>query len=404
MDTIKELYKIGNGPSSSHTMGPQIAAARFKNRNMDATKYVIELYGSLALTGKGHLTDKVIFATLGKEKTEVKFIPELFYEYHPNGMKLYAYKENQVIDEELVFSVGGGSLKHLNEPRETTHKSYYKHKYMNDILAYCEERKISLLDYILECEDADILEYAKNILVTMFDAVERGLEKTGSLPGPLKIQRRANSIYKKYLESKDYNSLVFSATLAVSEENSSGGIIVTSPTCGASGVMPGVLYAYFKTEKCSMDELAKALLVGGLIGNLVKHNASISGAEVGCQGEVGTACSMTAAALAYLKGGTNKQIEYAAEIALEHHLGMTCDPVLGYVQIPCIERNALSARRAIDSCNFALLTDGEHYIKLDDVIVSLKETGKDLHSNYRETSLGGLAKIKLPIYEETESD
>lgn len=403
MDTLKELYKIGNGPSSSHTMGPQLAALRFKNRNKDATRFVVELYGSLALTGKGHLTDRILYNTLGKDKTEIKFIPELFYEYHPNGMKLFAYDGDNLIEEELVFSVGGGSLKALDEPRETAHKSYYELKFMNDILDYCEKNKISLLDYVLECEDDDILDFSKNIVVTMFDAVERGLQKVGSLPGPLKIQRRANSIYNKYLETKDYNSLVFSATLAVSEENSCGGVIVTSPTCGASGVLPGCMYAYFKTEKCSLDEIAKAVLVGGLVGNLVKHNASISGAEVGCQGEVGTACSMTAAALAYLKGGTNKQIEYAAEIALEHHLGMTCDPILGYVQIPCIERNALSARRAIDSCNFALLTDGDHYIKLDDVIVSLKETGKDLHSNYRETSLGGLAKIKLPTYEETEN-
>ena len=399
MDTIKELYKIGNGPSSSHTMGPQYAAARFKAKNKDATRWVVELYGSLALTGKGHLTDKILFDTLGKDKTEVIFKPELFYDYHPNGMKLFAYKDDELLEEELVFSVGGGSLKSLDEPRETNHKSYYKFNLMNDILKYCEDKKISLLDYVLECEDDDIIDYTRNIVVTMFDAVERGLKKSGNLPGPLKIQRRANSIYQKYVDTKDFNSLVFSATLAVSEENSCGGVIVTTPTCGASGVMPGVMYAYFKNEKYTIDEIVNAVLVGGLIGNLVKHNASISGAEVGCQGEVGTACSMTAAALAHLKGGTNLQIEYAAEIALEHHLGMTCDPILGYVQIPCIERNALSARRAIDSCNFALLTDGKHYITLDDVIVSLKETGKDMHPNYRETSLGGLARIKLPVYE-----
>ncbi|MCK9471187.1 MAG: L-serine ammonia-lyase, iron-sulfur-dependent, subunit alpha [Bacilli bacterium] len=405
MDTLKELYKVGNGPSSSHTMGPQFAALRFKNRHPNANRYVVELYGSLAATGRGHLTDKILYDTLGKNKTEVIFKPELFYDYHPNGMKLFAYSENNtIIEEELVFSVGGGSLKGLNEPREIAHKSYYPLRFMNDILHYCEKNNMSLLDYVLECEDDDILEFSKNVVVQMFDTVEKGLKKTGYLPGPLKIQRRANSIYNKYIENKDFNSLVFSATLAVSEENASGGIVVTTPTCGASGVLPGVMYAYFKTEKCSIEDIAKAVLVGGLVGNLVKHNASISGAEVGCQGEVGTACSMTAAALAYLKGGNNKHQEYAAEIALEHHLGMTCDPILGYVQIPCIERNALSARRAIDSCNFALLTDGNHYIKLDDVIVSLKETGKDLHSNYRETSLGGLAKIKLPLYEETESE
>lgn len=401
MDTLRELYKIGNGPSSSHTMGPQFAAQRFLERNKNADKFVVELYGSLALTGKGHLTDFIIYETLGRARTNVIFKSDVNYDYHPNGMKFFAYIDDKLVDEELVFSVGGGSLKHLDEPREVNHKSYYPHKSMVEILAYCNFKNYSLIDYILECEGYEILDYIKNIIDCMFQAVERGLSKTGPLPGPLRIQRRANSIYKKYLETKDFNSLVFASTLAVSEENASGGVIVTSPTCGSSGVMPGVLYALYKENKYTLDELINAVLVGGLIGNLVKHNASISGAEVGCQGEVGTACSMTAASLAYLKGGTNYHIEYAAEIALEHHLGMTCDPILGYVQIPCIERNALSARRAIDSAQFALLTDGTHYISLDEVIKSLKETGKDLHQNYRETSLGGLAKIKLPTYEES---
>jgi len=274
---------------------------------------------------------------------------------------------------------------------------------MTEILAYCKFKNLTLHDYILECEGNGILDYIERIVEVMFQAVERGLNKTGALPGPLKIQRRAKSIFNKYLETKDFNSLVFASTLAVSEENASGGLIVTSPTCGSSGVMPGVLYALYKEKKHSLFEIYNAVLVGGLIGNLVKHNASISGAEVGCQGEVGTACAMTAASYAYLKGGNNYQIEYAAEIALEHHLGMTCDPILGYVQIPCIERNALSARRAIDSATFALLTDGSHYISLDEVIKSLKETGKDLHEKYRETSLGGLAKIKLPTYEENDN-
>lgn len=404
MDTLRELYKIGNGPSSSHTMGPQYAATTFLERNKNATKFVVELYGSLALTGKGHLTDKVIFDTLGKNRTEVVFKPELFYDYHSNGMKFFAYSDNVLIDEELVFSVGGGSLKKLNEPRDVSKKSFYPLRYMRDILKYCEEKNITLLDYVIECEDSNIINYSQDIVDAMFASVERGLSKDGPLPGILKIERRAKQMYEKYLQTKDFNSLVFSATLAVSEENASGGIIVTTPTCGASGVMPGVLYAYYKTGKFTKEQIANAVLVGGLIGNLVKHNASISGAEVGCQGEVGTACAMTAAALTYLEGGSNNHIEYAAEIALEHHLGMTCDPILGYVQIPCIERNALSARRVIDSSNFSLLTDGVHYIHLDDVIESLRETGKDLHTNYKETSIGGLAKIKLPIYEETEND
>ncbi|MDD4000557.1 MAG: L-serine ammonia-lyase, iron-sulfur-dependent, subunit alpha [Bacilli bacterium] len=394
MDTLRELFKIGNGPSSSHTMGPQKAAAIFLEKHQNAERFKVELYGSLALTGKGHLTDWVIKKVLGEEKTEVVFHPELFYDYHPNGMIFKAYQNGEKIDEWLIFSVGGGSLKELNEPR-TADVNYYSLNKMNDILDYVEKEQLNLLDYVIESEGEDILNYAMLIIETMFAAVERGLKTKGNLPGPMKVKRRASEFYQKYLEKKDVNSLIFASTLAVSEENASGNVIVTAPTCGSSGVLPGVLYTYEKTHNVGNNTLAKALLVGGLIGNLVKHNASISGAEVGCQGEIGTACSMAAAALAYLKGGSSKQIEYAAEIALEHHLGMTCDPVLGYVQIPCIERNALSARRAIDSCNFALLTDGEHYIDLDTVILTLKETGKDLNPNYRETSLGGLAKNKI---------
>lgn len=394
MDSLKELYKIGNGPSSSHTMGPKKAASLFLEKNKDADRFVCELYGSLALTGKGHLTDYIILQVLGSRRTKIFFRPDVFYDYHSNGMKFFAYKGEKLIDEYLVFSVGGGVLKKLNERRQED-KDYYRYHTMAEILDYIEKKEISFLDYVLESEADDILEYGEEILEAMFAAVERGISTVGELPGSLRLKRRAPSFYQKYLKNKDFNSLLFSATLAVSEENASGNIIVTAPTCGSSGVLPGVLYTYHQLEKYPKEKLVEAILVGGLIGNLVKQNASISGAEVGCQGEVGTACSMAAAALAYLKGGTSKQIEYAAEIALEHHLGMTCDPVRGYVQIPCIERNALSARRAIDSCEFALLTDGEHYIDLDSVIISLKETGKDLHSNYRETSLGGLAKIDI---------
>ena len=394
MDTLKELFKIGNGPSSSHTMGPKKAAEIFLERNKKANRFVVELFGSLALTGRGHLTDFIIKNVFGEDRCEIKFHPELFYEYHPNGMKFFAYIGDKIIDEWLVFSVGGGSLKELNQSRQSTHKSYYKIHSMNEILSYLEKNNKTFLDYVLESDEKDILDYAKSLLKVMFAAVENGLNAEGTLPGPLKVKRRAKSIYQKYIQSNDFSTLVFAASLAVSEVNASGGEIVTAPTCGASGVVPGVLYSYYKFENPSEEKLAEALLVGGLFGNLVKHNASISGAEVGCQGEIGTACCMAAASLAYLKGGTNKQIEYSAEIALEHHLGMTCDPVLGYVQIPCIERNAISARRAIDSCYYAMLTDGEHFIDFDSVVVSLKETGCDLHAKYRETSLGGLAKAK----------
>lgn len=395
MDTQKELFRIGYGPSSSHTMGPQKAAIIFKEKHPQANRFVVDLYGALALTGRGHLTDYIIKRMLGENKTEVRFLGELFYEYHPNGMKFYAYQDDLLLGEWLVFSVGGGALKELNEDRESHLNHYYRFKTMKDILSYLTTYKLSFIDYVLESEPKDILVWVEEVIDVMFKSVDRGLNNHEVLPGPLKIKRRASSIYEKYLQTNDFNALVFASTLAVSEENAGGGLIVTAPTCGSSGVLPGVLYSYYIKEKFPKQKLAKALLVGGLFGNLVKENASISGAEVGCQGEVGTACCMAAAALCYLLGGTNQQIEYAAEIALEHHLGMTCDPVLGYVQIPCIERNAISAKRAIDACDYAMLTDGKHFVDFDSVVTTLKETGKDLNAIYRETSLGGLAKVKI---------
>lgn len=393
MDTLRNLYKIGTGPSSSHTMGPKKAALIFKEKNIEADKFIVELYGSLAATGKGHLTDFIIKKTLGEEKTIVVFKPEVDYSYHPNSMKFFAYKEDEIIDEWLVFSVGGGEIRNLDEDRNGYTVDIYKHNNMNDILLYCNEKQISFYDYVIECEGESIIEYGKLILDTMMKTVERGLVATGKLPGTLNINRRANDFYKQYLEKNSASSLLFAATLSASEENASGGEMVTSPTCGASGVVPGILYLCKELFKVDESKLIEGLLVGGLIGNIVKSTGSISGAEVGCQGEVGVACSMGAAAYTYISGGNNNQIEYAAEIALEHHLGLTCDPVKGYVQIPCIERNAMSAKRAIDSAQFALMTDGNHYITFDDAIKTMVETGKDLNHKYRETSEGGLAKI-----------
>ena len=394
MDTIRELYKIGTGPSSSHTMGPKKAAVIFLERNKEADRFKAELYGSLAATGKGHLTDFIIKHTLGSERTEIEFKPEVDFDYHPNGMKLIAFKDNKIIDEWLVFSVGGGEIKNYNEERNSSNDNVYKHENMRQILEYCDNKKISFYDYVVECEGKEIIEYGEKILNTMFNTVERGLFKDDKLPGDLNISRRAKGFYEKYLEDDSLSTLAFAASMAASEENASGGEMVTAPTCGASGVVPGVLYTYYRRRNYSKQFLIEALLVGGLIGNIVKSTGSISGAEVGCQGEVGVACAMAAASVCYMLGGTNKQIEYAAEIALEHHLGLTCDPVKGYVQIPCIERNAMSCKRALDCAQFALLTDGNHYIKLDDAIQTMVETGKDLHHKYRETSEGGLAKIK----------
>ena len=394
MDTIKNLYKIGYGPSSSHTMGPKKAAEIFKNKNYSATNFVVELYGSLAATGKGHLTDYIIKKTLGIEKTQIIFKPEIEYDYHPNGMKLFAYNNDVIIDEWLVFSVGGGEIKELDEQRSNSNFSIYPFTYMKDILEYCDNNNISFSDYVVQSEGKEIYEYGEKILDVMFNTVERGLNRTDILPGELKIKRRAGEFYKKYLDDDSMSTLAFAASMAASEENAGGGEMVTAPTCGASGVLPGALYTYYKRRSLDKKILIEALLVAGLIGNIVKHTGSISGAEVGCQGEVGVACAMASAAITYILGGTNKQIEYAAEIALEHHLGLTCDPVKGLVQIPCIERNAMSCKRSIDCAQFALLTDGNHYIKLDDAIKTMVETGKDLHHKYRETSEGGLAKIK----------
>ncbi|HOI46442.1 MAG TPA: L-serine ammonia-lyase, iron-sulfur-dependent, subunit alpha [Bacilli bacterium] len=395
MDTIRNLYTIGSGPSSSHTMGPKKAAETFLKRNSNAHHFQVELYGSLASTGKGHLTDYIVAKTLGNERTNVLFLPEKTYQYHTNGLKFFAYNESSdLIDEWLVFSVGGGSLKELNESRRGDLNTY-PHKTMEEILHYCEEKHISLYEYVVECEGKDIIEFGKQIIKQMFLTIEKGLKEEADLPGDLHLQRRAKTFYNQYLESNNMNALIYAAALATSEENASGGTVVTAPTCGSSGVVPSVLYKFYKINETPMSKLVEGLLVGGLIGNLVKHNASISGAEVGCQGEVGTACSMAAAMAAHIKGGSLHQIEYAAEIGLEHHLGMTCDPILGYVQIPCIERNAMSSRRAIDSAEYALLTDGQHYMMLDSVIDALNETGKDLNEKYRETALGGLALKKV---------
>jgi L-serine dehydratase len=376
-------------------MGPKKAAELFLTKNQNATQFQVELYGSLASTGKGHLTDYIISQTLGEYRTTISFHPEKTYQYHTNGLKFFAYNEsNELIDEWLIFSVGGGALKELNESRRGNLNTYPQ-KTMEEIIQYCESKNINLYEYVVECEGKDIIEFGKQVVRQMFSTIEKGLKTEDDLPGDLHLQRRAKAFYTQYLETNNMNALIYAAALATSEENASGGTVVTAPTCGSSGVVPSVLYKFYKINETPMSKLVEGLLVGGIIGNLVKHNASISGAEVGCQGEIGTACSMAAAMAAHIKGGSLQQIEYAAEIGLEHHLGMTCDPILGYVQIPCIERNAMSSRRAIDSAEYALLTDGQHYIVLDSVIDALNETGKDINEKYRETAKGGLALKKV---------
>ena len=390
MDSIKNLFKIGNGPSSSHTMGPSIAAKQFLERNKDAKEFKVELFGSLALTGKGHLTDVTIQNVLGKNRTTITFNLNQLYTYHTNAMRFEAISDGLINDSWLVFSVGGGSLKELNEPRNTSGVDIYPHYAMSEILKYCDEEKITLNQYVDRFE-GDISDYLNEILMTMKEAIKTGINKVGYLPGGLNVERKSAKFYERYLVDKSINTLVFAYALATAEENGSGGVIVTSPTCGASGVLPGALMACREIYNYSDEKLIEAIKIAGLVGNLIKFNGSISGAEVGCQGEVGAACSMTAAAICFLFGGTNQQIEYAAEIGLEHHLGLTCDPVGGLVQIPCIERNALASAKAIDAANYAIITDGKHYISLDSVIEVMKQTGMDLHNKYKETSVGGLA-------------
>lgn len=391
METIKTIYKIGYGPSSSHTMGPGYAAERFLNKNLDATKFEVELFGSLALTGRGHMTDVTIQKILGSQKTKVIFNKTKVYDYHTNAMKFKAFKENKIIDEWLVFSVGGGDLKENNESRTESPLQVYPHKNMSEIINYCKTQKIDLLTYIEKYEKKDLKHYLSKVFDTMEMTLNKGINAIGILPGGLKVNRKANVFYQKYLNTGRLNDLVFAYALGVSEENASGGIVVTAPTCGSSGIVPAILFSQLNYYQVSKEKLIEALMVGGLIGNIVRTNASISGAEVGCQGEVGVACSMAAAMLVYLFGGDIETIEYGAEIALEHHLGLTCDPVDGLVQIPCIERNALSALAAYNAAEYAMIAGNKHTVTLDDVIEVMRDTGIDLKEKYKETSLGGLA-------------
>lgn len=392
MDTLKELYKIGSGPSSSHTMGPQRAAERFKNENPDAESFRAILYGSLAATGKGHLTDYIIEKTIAPKKVEIVWEEDIIKDFHPNGMKFEALdKDKNVTAEWTVYSVGGGTIAEEGQ-RNSKSNSIYHLDTMDEIVKWCKENNKTLVDFVLECEPKDIKDYIKTIKDAMRKSIDDGLSTDEIIPGKLLLKRRASTFYNAYKKDKSFSTLVYAYALAASEQNASGNIIVTAPTCGSAGVIPGIFFAMQDFYNYDDEKIIEALLVAGIIGNIIKTNASISGAEVGCQGEVGAACSMAAAAVAYLKGGTIDHIEYAAEIALEHHLGMTCDPVYGYVQIPCIERNAMAAQRAYDAANYALLTDGSHSVSLDQVVETMKETGIDMMDKYKETAKGGLAK------------
>lgn len=398
MKSIKELYRIGTGPSSSHTMGPRKAAEIFLGRHPEANAFKVTLYGSLAATGKGHMTDVAITETLQPHAPlTIVWEPKIFLPFHPNGMMFQSLNEvGEVTDTWTVFSVGGGALAEETDNVDSINTpEVYDMNRMTDILNWCEHTGKNYWEYVLQCEDNDIWDYLNEVWKTMKASVERGLDAEGVLPGPLNLRRKASAYYIKasgYKASLQSRGLVFSYALAVSEENASGGVIVTAPTCGSCGVVPAVLYHLAKTREFSDIRILRALATAGLIGNVVKHNASISGAEAGCQAEVGVACSMASAAANQLFGGSPAQIEYAAEMGLEHHLGMTCDPVCGLVQIPCIERNAYAAARALDANLYSSFTDGIHRVSFDRVVEVMKETGNDLPSLYKETSEGGLAK------------
>ncbi len=398
MESIRQLYKIGYGPSSSHTMGPRNAAKEFGNANADASRFEVTLYGSLAATGKGHLTDKAIIDVLSKvAPVEIIWEPDVFLPFHPNGMKFAAFDtDGNVTDEVTKYSIGGGDVVEEGETRSCI-KDVYSMTTISEILKWCDATGHSFWEYVDQCEDSSIWEYLAKVWGTMKQAVQRGIENEGVLPGGLGVARKATSYYMHasgYNASLKSRGLVYAYALGVSEENAAGGKIVTAPTCGSCGVLPAVLYHLHTSKGFSEQRILRALATAGLFGNVVKHNASVSGAEVGCQGEVGVACAMAAAAASQLFGGTPRQVEYSAEMGLEHHLGLTCDPVCGLVQIPCIERNAYAAARALDANLYSAFSDGRHSVSFDRIVEVMKQTGHDLPSIYKETSKGGLATIK----------
>lgn len=397
MKSIRELYRIGTGPSSSHTMGPRKAAEIFLENHKHAAGYEVVLYGSLAATGKGHMTDAAIIDVLEKTELPVNIIwkPDVFLPYHPNGMTFRSLNEAGLpSDEWTVYSVGGGAIEEEGSHKQGSPEIYSRNT-MTEIMDYCEKSGRCYWEYVENTEGKGINDFLAEVWETMKAAVERGLVTDGRLPGPLNLRRKARSYYMRaggFRDNLRSRGLVFSYALAVSEENAAGGVIVTAPTCGSCGVVPAVLYHLWKSRNFSDVEMYHALSTAALIGNVVKHNASISGADVGCQGEVGVACAMAAGAACQLFGGTPAQIEYAAEMGLEHHLGMTCDPVCGLVQIPCIERNAYAAARALDANIYSTFSDGHHRVSFDKLIQVMKETGHDLPSLYKETGTGGLAR------------
>lgn len=392
MESIREIYRIGRGPSSSHTMGPLKAAEAYRVRTPGASAYRVTLYGSLAATGRGHLTDKAVEAGLAPARTEILWEPEKVLEFHPNALR-FEVTEGAPAAPWTVYSTGGGRI---SDGAESGAREIYSMHKMEEVLAWSRRTGRAFWEYVAETEGPEIFDYMAEVWTAMQDCMRRGLEAEGMLPGGLGLRRKAAAFYVKsasFSGSLKKKTLSFAYALAVAEENASGGVVVTAPTCGSAGVLPAVLYRLKESQGLSEVKIHRALLTAGLFGNLVKKNASISGAEVGCQGEVGTACAMAAAAATQLLGGSSRQIEYAAEMGLEHHLGLTCDPICGLVQVPCIERNAFAAEEAMNAATFSLLGDGGHLVSFDKVVKAMNQTGHDLPSIYKETSVGGLASL-----------
>lgn len=398
MPSLTELYKIGSGPSSSHTMGPEKAAQVFMSRNPEADAFKVVLYGSLAKTGQGHGTDRVLTKTFSPIPCTIAYNLSREDLPHPNTMEMTAFQNGREIAHTFVYSIGGGAICFEGEAVEDE-PTVYPHRTFAEIASYCEENRIRLWEYAERFEKKSLWEYLAKIWDAMKHAVDAGLRDEGTLPGGLQIQKKAN--YLLNLEHPDEtavtreNRLISAYAFAVGEQNACGERIVTAPTCGAAGVVPAVLVYQQEKHRFTDTQICHALATGGLIGNLIKTNASISGAECGCQAEVGSACAMAAAAMAELLGLSIPKIEYAAEICIEHHLGLTCDPICGLVQIPCIERNAVAAMRAINAVNLSTFLCSTRKISLDKVISAMLETGLNISKRYRETSEGGLARLKI---------
>jgi L-serine dehydratase len=399
MESIKEIFKIGFGPSSSHTMGPRKAAELFGKRNPGIKSVRVTLYGSLAATGKGHMTDKAVTEGLSPVQVEIVWKPEIFLPAHPNGICFEALdKAGTVRDSWTVYSIGGGDISETGKRDPSA--NIYPMSSFSEILQWCEKNGRTLWEFVEMHEPAGLWDYLAEVWKVMQESIERGIDAEGVLPGRLNMPRKASSFYTKARSFKgtlSRRAFTFAYALAVSEENAAGGKIVTAPTCGSCGVIPSVLYLLKTQYEFNDRKILRGLATAGLIGNLIKTNASISGAEVGCQGEVGSASSMAAAAAEQIFGGTPGQVEYAASMAMEHFLGLTCDPLFGLVQIPCIERNAFGAARALDANMYALLSDGHHLVSFDRVIQAMKQTGHDLPNIYKETAEGGLAALGIAV-------